>query len=144
MRYLIDTNIFIAAMKGVASVRYKLEHTSLSDLALSPIVLAELELGVEKSAHREKNAARLAGVVAKIELIPIDARVSRHYATIRADLERKGTPIGANDYWIAAQGLALGAVVVTDNEAEFNRVLGLPVENWLGADLARALYSHRT
>ena len=131
MRYLIDTNIFIAAMKGVASVRHKLEHTPLSDLALSPVVLGELELGVEKSAYREKNAARLAGVVATIELMPLDALVSRHYARIRADLEQKGTPIGANDYWIAAQGLALGAVVVTDNEAEFTRVPGLDIENWL-------------
>ena len=133
MRYLIDTNTFIAAMKGVACVRDKLEHTPLSDLVLSPVVLGELELGIEKSAHREKNAARLAGVVARIELLPLDARVSRQYATIRADLERKGTPIGANDYWIAAQGLAFGAVVVTDNEAEFTRVPGLAVENWLRA-----------
>ncbi|AUB84168.1 PIN domain-containing protein [Candidatus Thiodictyon syntrophicum] len=133
MRYLMDTNTFIAAMKGVAAVRDKLEHTPLSDLVLSPVVLGELELGIEKSAHREKNAARLAGVVARIELLPLDARVSRHYATIRADLERKGTPIGANDYWIAAQGLAFGAVVVTDNEAEFTRVPGLAVENWLRA-----------
>lgn len=127
MRYLIDTNTFIAAMKGVAAVRDKLEHTPLSDLVLSPVVLGELELGIEK------NAARLAGVVARIELLPLDATVSRHYATIRADLERKGTPIGANDYWIAAQALALGAVVVTDNEAEFTRVPGLVVENWLRA-----------
>ncbi|WP_295430934.1 PIN domain-containing protein [uncultured Thiodictyon sp.] len=133
MRYLIDTNTFIAAMKGVAGVRDKLEHTPLSDLVLSPVVLGELELGIEKSAHREKNAARLAGVVARIELLPLDATVSRHYATIRADLERKGTPIGANDYWIAAQGLAFGAVVVTDNEAGFTRVPGLAVENWLRA-----------
>ena len=133
MRYLIDTNTFIAAMKGVAGVRDKLEHIPLSDLVLSPVVLGELELGIEKSAHREKNAARLAGVVARIELLPLDATVSRHYAAIRADLERKGTPIGANDYWIAAQGLAFGAVVVTDNEAEFTRVPGLAVENWLRA-----------
>jgi len=133
MRYLMDTNTFIAAMKGVATVRDKLEHTPLSDLVLSPVVLGELELGIEKSAHREKNAARLAGVVARIELLPLDATVSRHYAAIRADLERKGTPIGANDYWIAAQGLAFGAVVVTDNEAEFTRVPGLAVENWLRA-----------
>lgn len=133
MRYLLDTNIFIAAMKGVDAVRHKLECTPLSDLALSPVVLGELELGVEKSAQREKNAARLAGVVAKIELVPLDAQASRHYAAIRADLERKGTPIGANEYWIAAQGLAMDAVVVTDNEAEFARVLGLNVENWLSA-----------
>jgi len=87
---------------------------------------------VEKSRHREKNAARLAGIVGSIPLIPLDAETSRHYAAIRAELERTGTPIGANDLWIAAQARALGAVAVTDNVREFERVPGLVVENWLG------------
>jgi tRNA(fMet)-specific endonuclease VapC len=131
MRYLLDTNIMIAAMKGVAPVKLRLEQTLLADILLSPIVLGELEFGVEKSAHREKNAARLATLAQKLELVPIDARVSRRYAEIRAHLERLGTPIGANDLWIAAQGIALGAIVVTDNQAEFTRVPGLHTENWL-------------
>ena len=130
MRYLLDTNIFIAAMKGVETVQQRLEATPLSALGLSPVVLGELELGFEESVQREKNAARLQGVVATLELVALDDRVSRHDAAIRADLERKGTPIRANDDWIAAQGLALGAVVVTDNEYEFNRVSGLLVDNW--------------
>lgn len=131
MRYLLDTNIFIAAMKGIEGVRHKLENTPVSDIVLSPVVLGELELGVEKSAYREKNVARLADVVGKLDMAPLDARVSRYYAITRADLERKGVPIGANDFWIAAQGLALGAIVVTDNVGEFNRVQGLVTENWL-------------
>lgn len=61
---LLDTNILIAAMKGVERVREKLETTPLSEIVLSPVVLGELALGVEKSRHREKNAARLAQVVA--------------------------------------------------------------------------------
>ncbi len=134
MRYLLDTNIFIAAMKGVDLVRVRLERTPLADLVLSPVVLGELELGVEKSVYREKNAARLAALVEKLELAPLDGQVSQRYAKIRAHLERNGTPIGANDLWIAAQGLALGAVVVTDNLAEFRRVPGLLTENWLNPD----------
>jgi tRNA(fMet)-specific endonuclease VapC len=133
MRYLLDTNILIAAMKGRERVRQKLETTRLSDLVLSPVVLGELELGVQKSQHREKNAARLARLVEGIELIPLDAEASRHYGIIRAELEHKGTPtpMGANDYWIAAQALALGAIAVTDNVGEFSRVAGLAIENWL-------------
>lgn len=42
-----------------------------------------------------------------------------------------GQPIGPNDLLIAAQALALGCTVVTDNEREFSRVNGLPLENWL-------------
>ena len=67
-----------------------------------------------------------------IQLAALDAETSRHYGEIRAEFERIGKPIGANDYWIAAQGRAHGAVVVTDNTGEFSRVSGLMIENWLG------------
>lgn len=132
MRYLLDTNIVIAAMKGLAPVRKKLESVPLTDLVLSPVVLGELELGVEKSQHREKNAARLARIVEGLHLIALDAQVSRQYRVIRSELERQGTPIGANDYWIAAQAVTLGAVLVTHNVGEFSRVAGLTAEDWLG------------
>nr|VFK18309.1 MAG: tRNA(fMet)-specific endonuclease VapC [Candidatus Kentron sp. LFY] len=130
MRYLLDTNILIAAIKGVDTVRHKLEITPLSALVLSPIVLGELQLGIEKSSHRQKNAACLAHILDGLELIPLNAEVSQHYGVIRAELESKGTTIGANDYWIAAQARALGAVLVTDNVREFSRVPDLVIENW--------------
>ena len=132
MAYLLDTNIVIAAMKGVPGVIGRLEKIPLSALILSPIVLGELEFGAEKSAHAEKNRARLASLIENIPAAPLDTETSRHYGLIRADLEKNGTPIGANDLWIAAQALALGAVLVTDNVGEFSRVAGLEVENWVG------------
>ena len=66
-----------------------------------------------------------------IALAALDAQISIHYGNIRAELERIGKPIGANDCWIAAQGRAQGAVVVTDNTSKFARVSGLVVDNWL-------------
>jgi len=131
MLYLLDTNIVIAALKGVASVRRKLETTPISCLVLSPVVLGELEFGAEKSAYPEKNRARLSTLIDNIPISPLDDETSRQYGRIRAQLERNGTPIGSNDFWIAAQALALGAVAVTDNVGEFSRVSGLTIENWL-------------
>lgn len=131
MRYLLDTNIFIAAMKGNALLRERLERTPLSMLVLSPIVLGELQFGVEKSTQLEANRASLAALVERMEVAPIDAKTSAAYASLRALLERLGTPIGANDLWIAAHALALGATMVTDNVREFARAPGLAVENWL-------------
>jgi len=131
MRYLLDTNIVIAAMKGHAAVRARLENTPLSALILSPVVLGELEFGAEKSAHSERNRARLAELAGRLPLAVVNAETSRCYGRIRAVLERQGTPIGANDTWIAAQALALDAVMVTDNVGEFSRVPGLVVENWI-------------
>lgn len=131
MKFLLDTNIFIAALKGVESVQNKLKKIPLSNIVLSPIVLGELQLGVEKSQFKRKNAARLKSVIDQFELVLIDKRVSNEYSRIRAYLEIKGMTIGSNDYWIAAQGLALDAVVVTDNANEFERVPNLKIENWL-------------
>lgn len=132
MAYLLDTNVIIAAMKGVPGVIGRLEKIPISALILSPIVLGELEFGAEKSAQVEKNRARLASLIENIPVVPLDTETSRRYGLIRADLEKKGTPVGANDLWIAAQALALGAVLVTDNVGEFSRVVGLEVENWVG------------
>ena len=133
MRYLLDTNVFIAAMKGVSTVRGHLLRIAASDIVLSPVVFGELEYGVRKSAYPEANADRLALTVSALELVPLDAMAAGRYGEVRAALESVGRPIGANDLWIAAQALALGATLVTDNLAEFSRVEGLRLENWLRA-----------
>lgn len=130
-RYLLDTNILIAAIKGAKPVRDRLEITPLSDLILSPIVLGELKFGVEKSVQREKNAERLERIVAGLPFYPLEAETVEQYAGIRARLETQGTPIGANDYWVAAQAIAMDAILVTDNQREFRRVSRLHLENWL-------------
>jgi len=72
-------------------------------------------------------------VLSVIEVGPFEADADRHYAEIRAALEKKGTPIGANDMLIAAHARALGTMCVTANVTEFRRVPGLKVENWLAA-----------
>lgn len=134
--YLLDTNILIAAMKGHLEVRKRLEAEQISAIRLSAIVLGELEFGAEKSAYGDRNRARLATLTQRLPQVGIDQDTIRHYARIRALLERQGTPIGANDTWIAAQALAIHAVLVTDNEREFSRVPGLTVENWLADSMS--------
>jgi len=129
--YLLDTNILIAALKGHPDVRSRLEATPLAAVQLSAIVLGELAFGAEKSAHGDRNRAHLAALVQRLPLVGVDDGTARHYATIRAHLERQGTPIGANDLWIAAQALQMQATLVTDNLREFQRVPGLQLDNWL-------------
>jgi tRNA(fMet)-specific endonuclease VapC len=63
--------------------------------------------------------------------LTLDFSVLDHYADIRLALEGQGTPIGANDLFIAAHARALDLVLVTNNTREFSRVPGLKLENWL-------------
>lgn len=65
-----------------------------------------------------------------IDVLALESAVATHYAELRTLLEQSGTPIGPNDTLIAAHALALGATLVSGN-AEFARVPGLQVENWL-------------
>ncbi|HXW90163.1 MAG TPA: PIN domain-containing protein [Terriglobales bacterium] len=67
----------------------------------------------------------------EFEVLPFEAPADAQYGSLRSLLERAGKPIGANDLFIAAQALALGHMIVTDNEREFARVRGLRPENWL-------------
>ncbi|KOR31938.1 twitching motility protein PilT [Achromatium sp. WMS3] len=131
MRYLLDTNIVIAAIKKQPAVLTKMADIQTSNLILSPIVLGELELGVLKSKWQKANAERLLIIKKRLPLIPLNAETSYHYGKLRAQLELQGTPIGANDYWIAAHTISLHAVLVTGNIREFARVENLQIENWL-------------
>lgn len=131
MAWLLDTNILIAAVKGVPSVRAHLEKVRAVDVLLSPIVLGELELGAEKSAFPDHNRVTLQTLIHGFTVIALDAATSRAYGQIRHQLERYGLPIGNNDLWIAAQALALGIPLVTDNLREFERIPDLTIENWL-------------
>ena len=127
-RYLLDTNILIATLKGAPGVRQQLEHTPLNALLLSTVVLGELEFGAEKSAWAARNRQRLNELTERLPLVGVDASAARHYARIRAQLERRGQPIGAHDTQIAAHALALGTTLVTNNMREFERVAGLKLE----------------
>jgi tRNA(fMet)-specific endonuclease VapC len=129
--FLLDTNILVAAIKGNPAVVEALRSLAPSDLLPSSVVLGELETGVINRAWPERNRLQLLALVEHLELVPVDRAVALAYAQIRSTLERQGTPIGANDFWIAAQAQALNAVLVTDNTREFSRVEGLALVNWL-------------
>ena len=131
MKYMIDTNICIYAMKNkpeVVSQRIE-EHLPL-DVCISTIVLAELKHGIYKSANREKNESALNNFLRVFEILPFDAEAAIEYGKICAHLQKQGTPIGTMDMLIAAHALSKSLTIVTNNVREFERVPGLVIENW--------------
>ena len=131
MRYLLDTNILIAVSKNLPGLSDRLRVLPTSALLLSSVVLAEIEYGIVKSAKPELNRQVYDALLRGFDLVEFGAAAARHYGALRVDLERRGQIIGPNDMMIAAQALAVDAVMVTDNGREFSRVSGLTVENWL-------------
>jgi tRNA(fMet)-specific endonuclease VapC len=132
----LDTNTIIAVLKGEPPhLINRFDHeVPQGILAISTVVLFELDYGIAHSVRREKNAARLRHFLkAPIEILPFDRDDAHEAGEIRAQLRRAGTPIGPYDILIAAQARRRGAVLVTANIGEFSRVPGLATENWLAA-----------
>lgn len=129
--YMLDTNILIDFLRGTSNFIYgKLRESDARLFSVSSIVKAELLVGAEKSQDPDQERLRVEMLLLPFELVPFDAACAQHYGCIRAQLEQAGKTIGANDYLIAATALARGAVLVTNNAREFQRVPGLAVEEW--------------
>lgn len=131
MSYMLDTNICIYAIKHKSDkVFQELQKHDPSEICISSITYAELVHGVEKSAAIEKNRLALSMLLANIEILDFDVNAANCYGKIRADLEKRGTPIGPLDMMIAGHAQSLGYTVVTNNVKEFSRVINLEIENW--------------
>jgi tRNA(fMet)-specific endonuclease VapC len=130
----LDTNAVIAAInRRLPSVRPRLEVAIVAGepVGISAIVLFELRYGIIKSARPQENRAILEAFLAlDVTPWPFEPEDAEEAGEIRAELERRGTPIGPYDVLIAAQARRRGAVLITANTLEFARVPGLNIENW--------------
>ena len=104
----------------------------MGDIGLCSVVAAELALGVAKSGSA-RNRQALEMFLAPLIILPFDAAAVWVYGDLRADLERRGTPIGSLDTMIAAHALSQQALLVTNNTREFAKVPGLRMDNWVTA-----------
>jgi tRNA(fMet)-specific endonuclease VapC len=130
-RYLLDTNIVSALVRDPGGmVTRHIARAGEEKVCTSIIVACELRFGAAKKAS-QKLTGQLEQVLAVLPVLALEADADRRYGALRTELERAGTPIGANDMLIAAHALSLGLTLITDNEDEFRRVKGLTVRNWL-------------
>ena len=128
--YALDTNTVAYFFKGMGDVGARLLAVAPSEIMVSAVVAFELAVGVAKSAEATRRREQLARFLATITIVPFGRHEAEVSAGVRADLEQRGLPIGPLDVLIAGTALARGAVLVTRNTREFNRVAGLRVESW--------------
>lgn len=129
--FLLDTNILsdlIRHPQGVIAAR--IAEVGETEIATSIVVASELRYGAQRRGS-PRLTAQLEAVLELLPTLPLGGDADIHYGRLRASLEQRGTPVGANDMLIAAHALSLGATLVTDNVREFERVTGLAIANWL-------------
>jgi tRNA(fMet)-specific endonuclease VapC len=130
VRYLLDTNTVSYIIKGIfPHVRERLLKVRVSEVGISVVTEAELRFGVARLPQATKLAFVVEEFLLRVDVLPWDSPAARHYARLRATLEEHGEPMGNLDLMIAAQALAAGAILVS-NDRVFRRVKGLKVEDW--------------
>lgn len=128
---MLDTNICIYVMtRRPPSVRARLESADGS-ICISAISLAEFYYGAENSSRVRQNVEAVERFAGGIAVLPFDGNAAAHFGKIRAELRRAGTPVGVQDMLIGAHARSAGLTLVTNNRREFDRILGLRVENWV-------------
>ncbi|TXL64861.1 type II toxin-antitoxin system VapC family toxin [Zeimonas arvi] len=134
MRYMLDTDTLIYLIeRRPESVARRVGSLGADDkLCMSFVTYAELLKGAERSTRKDAVVRQLEGLARQVPVLyAIGRSLCEHYAVQFNRLKGAGTPIGANDLWIACHALAEGATLVTHNRREFSRVAGLKTETWV-------------
>ena len=114
---LLDTNICIHVINAKPpAVLERFRQYRMGEIGLCSVVAAELAYGVAKSGSA-RNRQALEMFLAPLIILPFDDAAVWAYGNLRAELERKGTPIGALDTMIAAHALSQQSTLVTNNTA---------------------------
>ena len=131
MKYMLDTNMCVFVLRGKpSSVSERLYQCADKEVCVSTVTVAELRFGADKSNQPEANHDKVSKFLLSIDVVDFDPGAADAYGEIRADLERRGQPIGELDMLLAAHAINEGLIFVTHNTSEFQRVKGLQLEDW--------------
>ncbi len=134
MRYLLDTNVCVGYLNGLAAIQQRLRAVDLEEVAVCSVMKAELFYGAMRSNDPNLAWTKAQRFLRVFESLPLDDIAGLTAGRIRAQLASNGTPIGYNDLLIAAIAVANDLTLVTHNTDEFVRVEGLQIEDWEAGD----------
>jgi tRNA(fMet)-specific endonuclease VapC len=131
MRYQLDTNICSYILKDhPQKVKLHFEKAGIGNICISSIVLAELYYGAARHPKGLVIRREIDDFVSRLTVLNWDEKAADHYGSIRAFLEKSGTPIGAMDMLIAAHSRSCNSILVTNNQREFVRIPDLKIIDW--------------
>jgi tRNA(fMet)-specific endonuclease VapC len=133
MRYMLDTNICIYAIKrGPPELVRRLEALTHGSAVMSVVTYAELRAGIAvNSTHAARDERVLGLLTAHIPVLPFDVAAAERFGVLRAALRERNRD--TMDRLIAAHAVSLSLTLVTTNEADFKGYPGLAVENWVSS-----------
>ena len=124
---ILDTNALSAMADGDPDLKAGLDQAN--NIAIPVIVLGEYRYGIQQSHYRTRYERWLLGLIPHCQILAVDRRTAEQYADIRAELKRKGSPIPANDLWIAALARQYSLPLLSRDQ-HFDTVRGLTRIHW--------------
>ena len=103
----------------------------VDEVATTWITACELSYGAEKSRYRETNAPLVTAFLATLPVLGLNLAAAEHFGRTKSQLESAGLRIADADLLIAAITLAHGGTLITGNRRHYDRITGLPVEDWI-------------
>jgi tRNA(fMet)-specific endonuclease VapC len=130
MRFLLDTNIISAFLKGDGRVfNHFIQHSG--GLSTSVVCAGELYFWVYRAKTAPARLRALEDVLSDLFLLPVDQDVARKFGEVRAALLDHGHPTPEMDLLIACTALTHDLTLVTGNLRDFAPIPNLRLENWL-------------
>lgn len=126
---LLDTNIVVAFFKGEQDISEKV-LSQIDQIALSSLVIAELDYGAKASQKSAKNLEMLYNFIGLIEIVPFDLECAKTFGTIKSRLRSLGKPTGEVDALLSATAITHNATLVTKNSKHFENIEGLKLAIW--------------
>ncbi len=126
---LLDTNVVIAFLNGNKAVAERIAD-NIEKIALSALVVAELNYGAKASQNASRNLERLTRLLDVVQTVPFDIDCAEAFGSIKSRLRSIGKPTGEVDALIAATAIAHKALLVTGNKRHFEHIEGLRIETW--------------
>ena len=126
---LLDTNIVVAFLNGDSAIRKSIKD-EINRIALSSLVVGELDYGAKVSQRAKENLERLYQFVDLVQVLPFDIECAKFFGSVKSKLRNIGKPTGEVDILIAATAMANKATLVTANKKHFENIEGLKLEVW--------------
>ncbi len=126
---LLDTNVLVAFLNGNKLISKRIRD-EIDQIALSTLVVAELDYGAKVSQKAKENIEKLYRLLDIVQIVPFDIECAKLFGTIKSKLRRMGRPTGEVDALIAATAIAHDAILATANKRHFENIEGLKLEVW--------------
>ena len=126
-KFLLDTNIVSAWLKGESSIADKIDKAK--EIHIPVIVIGELYYGALFSTQIERNTFDIKNITSRYSILAVDEETALLYGAIKAALRKKGKPIPENDIWIAAVARQYDLNLAT-RDKHFNEIEGLKIKKW--------------